>query len=387
MPDSNGPSRELLVYFQEHHDDALALLRWLVEQESMSRVPDATAKIAEGLGAKLEEVGAKVELLRDPAFGASILARFHPREPPEDSKQLLVIGHIDTVWPIGTLSKRPFRTEGDRAYGPGTFDMKAGLTIASFAMRALRDLGRQPKRPVTFLFTCDEETGSHFSRDTIEREGRKSLSALVLEPPIPGGRVKTGRKGVGEFELVTYGRSAHAGNDPRAGINAITELAHQVLAINAMNDYERGTTLNVGVVSGGVLSNVVAAEARARIDMRYKTAEEGLRITEALSKLKPVVDGARLEMLGGINRPPLVRTPEIAALFEQARQIGWEIGYDLGEGSVGGGSDGNFVAGLGVPVLDGLGVDGAGAHAEHEHIVISDVPRRAALLARLIETI
>ncbi|MGH9759996.1 MAG: M20/M25/M40 family metallo-hydrolase, partial [Blastocatellia bacterium] len=290
MPDSNGPSRELLVYFQEHHDDALALLRWLVEQESMSRVPDATAKIAEGLGAKLEEIGAKVELLRDPAFGASILARFQPPEPPEDPKQLLVIGHIDTVWPIGTLSKRPFRIEGDRAYGPGTFDMKAGLTIASFAMRALRDLGRQPKRPVTFLFTCDEETGSHFSRDTIEREGRKSLSALVVEPPIPGGRVKTGRKGVGEFELVTYGRSAHAGNDPRAGINAITELAHQVLAINAMNDYERGTTLNVGVVSGGVLSNVVAAEARARIDMRYKTTEEGLRITEALSKLKPVVD-------------------------------------------------------------------------------------------------
>ncbi|HET8676387.1 MAG TPA: M20/M25/M40 family metallo-hydrolase, partial [Blastocatellia bacterium] len=237
------------------------------------------------------------------------------------------------------------------------------------------------------LMTCDEETGSHFSREIIEQEARTAHTALVLEPPIPGGTVKTARKGVGEFELIAHGRSSHAGNDPRAGVSAVTEMAHQILAVNALCDYERGTTLNVGVVSGGVLSNVVAAESRASIDMRFRTVEEGRRITEAMESLRPTLDGARLEVRGGINRPPLVRTPEIGALFEHARGLASEIGYELREGAVGGGSDGNFIAALGVPVLDGLGVDGAGAHAEHEHIIISDIPRRAALLARLIETV
>jgi len=235
--------------------------------------------------------------------------------------------------------------------------------------------------------TCDEETGSHFSREIIEEEARRSYAALVLEPPIPGGTIKTGRKGVGEFELIIGGRPAHAGNDPRAGISAITELAHQILAINKLNDYDRGTTLNVGVARGGVLSNVIAAEARAFIDLRFRTVDEGERLTEAMSQLKPVLDGARIEVRGGINRPPLVRTAETGELFEHAKRLASEIGYDLKEGSVGGGSDGNFIAALGVPVLDGLGVDGAGAHAEHEHIIISDIPRRATLLTRLIETI
>jgi glutamate carboxypeptidase len=235
--------------------------------------------------------------------------------------------------------------------------------------------------------TCDEETGSHFSREIIEDEGRLASAALVLEPPIPGGTIKTGRKGVGEFELVIRGRPAHAGNDPRAGISAITEMAHQILAINKMNDFERGTTVNVGVAHGGVLSNVIAAEAHAFVDMRFRTPDEGERIIQEMSNLQPVLDGARLELRGGINRPPLVRTPETGALFDHAKQLASEIGFELKEGSVGGGSDGNFIAALGVPVLDGLGVDGAGAHAEHEHIVISDIPRRAALLTRLIETI
>ncbi|HWC76932.1 MAG TPA: M20/M25/M40 family metallo-hydrolase, partial [Blastocatellia bacterium] len=237
------------------------------------------------------------------------------------------------------------------------------------------------------LLTCDEETGSHFSREIVEREAQTASAALILEPPIPGGTVKTARKGVGEFEMIVHGRPAHAGNDPRAGISAITELAHQILAINQLADPGRGTTLNVGVVRGGVLSNVVAAEAHAHVDMRYATIEEGRRIIDAMHSLQPVVEGARLEVHGGINRPPLVRTPAIGALFERARELAAEIGFELREGSVGGGSDGNFIAALGVPVLDGLGVDGAGAHAEHEHIIISDIPRRGALLARLIETI
>jgi glutamate carboxypeptidase len=375
----------LLTYFEEKQGELLDFIRWLVEQESMSREAEATRRIAEQFGERLARIGPQVELLSDPRYGATLRARFEGAS--NDEARLLVVGHLDTVWPIGTLARRPFRIEGDRAYGPGIFDMKAGVAIAAFAMRALKEGGRAAKRPVTFLMTCDEETGSHFSREIIEEEAIVARAALVLEPPIPGGTVKTARKGVGEFELIVRGRPAHAGNDPRAGISAITEIARQILAINEMCDYDRGTTLNVGVVHGGVLSNVVAAEARAAIDMRFRTVDEGKRIEQAMAKLSPTLDGAQIEVRGGINRPPLVRTPEIGALFEHARRLAAEIGFELSEGSVGGGSDGNFIAAKGVPVLDGLGVDGAGAHAEHEHIIISDIPRRAALLARMIETL
>jgi glutamate carboxypeptidase len=354
----------------------------------MSRVADATRQIAGRFGETLASTGAEVELLDDAHYGSTLRARFgHASDLSANGKQLLVVGHLDTVWPIGTLAERPFRVEAGRAYGPGIFDMKAGVMLSSFAMRALKDLSRATRRPTTLLMTCDEETGSHFSREIIEDEARRSRAALVLEPPIPGGTIKTGRKGVGEFELIIRGRPAHAGNDPRAGISAITEMAHQILAINKLSDYEHGTTLNVGVARGGVLSNVIAAEAHAFIDMRFQTVEEGDRIIEAMFGLRPVLDGARMEVRGGINRPPLVRTPETGVLFEQAKSVASEIGFELKEGSVGGGSDGNFIAALGVPVLDGLGVDGAGAHAEHEHIIINDIPRRAALLTRLIEMI
>ena len=384
-PDGHGPA--VLSYFEARRSEMLGFTRWLVEQESMSREAEATRRIAENLGESLASTGAAVELLNDPAYGSTLRARFDclGDQSPND-KQLLIVGHLDTVWPLGTLAARPFRIDGDRAFGPGIFDMKSGVMLASFAMRAIKELGLGPRRNVTLLMTCDEETGSHFSRSVIEEEARRTHAALVLEPPIPGGTIKTGRKGVGEFELIIRGRPAHAGNDPRAGISAITELAHQILAINKLNDYDRGTTLNVGVARGGVLSNVIAAEAHAFVDMRFQNVKEGERITEAIFQLQPVVDGARIEVRGGINRPPLVRTPETGELFEQARRLASEIGYDLKEGSVGGGSDGNFIAALGVPVLDGLGVDGAGAHAEHEHIIISDIPRRAALLTRLIET-
>jgi glutamate carboxypeptidase len=350
----------------------------------MSRDAVATRRIAENLAERLAGLGLAVDIFNDPPYGSTLRAR-HSGE--NDEQPLLVVGHLDTVWPAGTLAARPFRVDAGRAFGPGIFDMKAGVAIAVHALDAIIRLGRNVKRSVVLLMTCDEETGSHFSREIIESESRRARAALVLEPPIPGGTIKTGRKGVGEFELIIKGRPAHAGNDPRAGISAITELAHQIIVINRMSDYEQGTTLNVGTVRGGVLSNVIAAEARASVDMRFKTMEEGNRITEAMASLTPVLEGARLEVRGGINRPPLVRTPEIGALFEHARELASELGFELKEGSVGGGSDGNFIAALGVPVLDGLGVDGAGAHAEHEHIIIDDIPRRAALLARLIETI
>jgi glutamate carboxypeptidase len=386
LPDD---ATSLLAVFEDSSEQILQFIRWLVEQESMSRDAEATRRIAENLADQLANDGASVDLLSDSRYGASLCARyaFDSDEARGDEKQLLIVGHLDTVWPAGTLAARPFRVSEGRAYGPGIFDMKSGVALAALALRHIKETGRATKRNVTLLMTCDEETGSHFSRELIEQEARASHTALVLEPPIPGGTVKTARKGVGEFELVAHGRSSHAGNDPRAGVSAITELAHQILAINALCDYERGTTLNVGVVRGGVLSNVVAAEARASIDMRFTSVEEGMRITDAMQSLKPVIDGARLEVRGGINRPPLLRTAEIGALFEHAKRLAAEIGYELREGSVGGGSDGNFIAALGVPVLDGLGVDGAGAHADHEHIIISDIPRRAALLTRLIETV
>jgi glutamate carboxypeptidase len=387
--DANGDGLQVLSFFEAHSEEMLDFTRWLVEQESMSREAEANRRIAENLGERLAVIGATVELINDRQYGSTLLARFDcfGETPHSENKQLLVVGHLDTVWPIGTLATRPFKIEDDRAFGPGIFDMKAGVMLATFAMRAIRELGRATRRAVTLLMTCDEETGSVFSRGVIEDEARKAHTALVLEPPIPGGTVKTARKGVGEFELIIHGRPAHAGNDLRAGVSAITELAHQVLAINNLNDFERGTTLNVGVARGGVLSNVVAAEARAFIDMRFRNVEDGQRITEAMLNLRPVIDGARIEVRGGINRPPLVRTSETGELFEHARRLASEIGLDLKEGSVGGGSDGNFIAAHGVPVLDGLGVDGAGAHAEHEHIIISDIPRRASLLTRLIETI
>lgn len=394
MKTETNQGAALLSFFEDRREEMIEFIRWLVEQESMSREAQATTRIAENLGDQLSQTGAQVDLFRDTHHGATLRARY-PRSSnvgqsgaaSSEDKQLLIVGHLDTVWPLGTLAARPFRMEGDRAYGPGIFDMKAGVAIAAFAMLALKETGRGSNRTVTLLMTCDEETGSRFSRPLIEEEGRAACAALVLEPPIPGGILKTERKGVGEFELIVRGRPAHAGNDPQAGISAITELAHQILSVNAMNDYERGTTLNVGVAHGGVLSNVVAAEARASIDMRFRAVEEGHRVTEAMRSLEPVLDGARIEVLGGINRPPLVRTSEVAALFERARELAAEIGFELREGSVGGGSDGNLIAALGVPVLDGLGVDGAGPHAEHEHIIISDIPRRAALLSRLIETI
>jgi glutamate carboxypeptidase len=380
-----GQGKAFLSYFEESRAEIIEFIRWLVEQESMSREAEANRRIAENLGKKLVSMGAQVELLDDPKFGATLRARFNGAE--ESRGQLLVVGHLDTVWPLGTLAERPFRVENGNAFGPGIFDMKAGVAVAAFAMRALKDLSRKTQRPVTMLMTCDEETGSHFSREIIEAEARTARAALVLEPPIPGGTIKTARKGVGEFELIIHGKPAHAGNDPRAGVSAITEMANQVLAINRLVDYSRGTTLNVGVVRGGVLSNVIAAEARASIDMRFQTEDEGARVTEAMASLKPVDNRARIEVRGGINRPPLVRTSEIGELFDHAKQLAAEMDYELKEGSVGGGSDGNFIAAMGVPVLDGLGVDGAGAHAEHEHIIIEDIPRRAALLARLIETI
>ncbi|MFN7946345.1 MAG: M20 family metallopeptidase [Blastocatellia bacterium] len=378
-------------YFSTRQETIVALIRHLVERETTSREAARLDEIARFTAELLQPLASTIELIASPAYGSHLRARFNfnPESSAESaSRQLLVIGHLDTVWPVGTLARLPFRvTDEGTAHGPGIFDMKSGVAVVIEALRSIAELKLTTRRPVTMLLTCDEEIGSQTSRHLIEEEARKSAAALVLEPPIPGGIVKTARKGVGGFTIRATGRAAHAGLDPRHGINAIVELAHQTLRLNELNNYDSGTTINVGVVSGGTTSNVIPAQAMAKVDMRFWTLAEGQRIDDYVKSLQPVIDGAQLTITGGINRPPMIRSEGNAALYEHARQLAAEIGFELHEGSVGGGSDGNFTAALGVPTLDGLGVDGAGAHAEHEHIILADIPRRAALITRLLQTV
>jgi glutamate carboxypeptidase len=381
----------LLEYFTARQAPIISLIRALVERESTSREAVRLDELADFVAAQLRPFASHIELIDNPGYGAHLRARFNFNQESLDEdagKNVLIIGHLDTVWPIGTLARLPFRiTDAGTAHGPGVFDMKSGVAVVIEALRAIAEQKITTRHPVTLLLTSDEEIGSKTSRGLVEEEARRAVAAFVLEPPITGGIVKTARKGVGGFTIRAVGRAAHAGLDPRKGVNAIVELAHQTLRLNELNNHESGTTINVGVVSGGTTSNVIPAEATARVDMRFWTLEEGQRIDEYVKSLRPVIDGAELEITGGVNRPPMIRSEAVAALYEHARGLAAELGFELLEGSVGGGSDGNFTAALGVPTLDGLGVDGAGAHAEHEHIILSDIPRRAALITRLIQTV
>jgi glutamate carboxypeptidase len=377
----------LFNHFNARHQPILDSIRTLVERETTSREEVRLNEIAGLVATWLQELGGKIELTPQPEYGTHLRARFdfdhHPATP-----RLLVIGHLDTVWPVGTLGRMPFRiTSEGAAHGPGIFDMKSGVVIAIESLNAIRAFALQTKRPITLLLTCDEEIGSKTSRSLVEEEAKHSAAALVLEPPIPGGVVKTGRKGIGVFNIRAIGRAAHAGLDPRKGVNAIVELSHQVLSLAAMNDHERGVTVSVGLMNGGSALNVIPAEAVAKADVRFWTPEDGARVVSEIRGLKPVLEDAQLEITGGINRPPMPRSEKNVALYEHARILAAEIGFDLTDTVVGGGSDGNFTAAMGVPTLDGLGVDGAGAHADHEHILVSDIPRRATLLTRLMQTV
>jgi glutamate carboxypeptidase len=362
---------------------ALDRLRRYVERETPTGDAERTAALAEELARDLTAAGAVVEQIEATGVGKHVRARVPGREPGE--RPLLVLGHLDTVHPLGTLAARPFRVEGDRAYGPGIYDMKAGLVVIVEALMRLRAAGTQPRRPLVLLVTCDEEAGSGTSRSLIEAEAREAGVALVLEPPLANGAAKTARKGVAIYHLCVTGRPAHAGLEPERGVSAVVELAHQILRVMELADPARGTTINVGVVHGGTASNVVPAAARAEIDVRFTTRAERERVERALLSLTPVLEGAAVEVTGGENRPPLERSDGVVRLYELVRAVAAELGMELSEGSAGGGSDGCFTAALGVPTLDGLGVLGDGAHATHEHIVVSDLPRRIALFARLLD--
>jgi glutamate carboxypeptidase len=361
--------------------DTLALLKQLVQLESPSTHKAAVDACSTCVADRLRALGAEVQSIPQPVAGNQLLATW--RGESDGNGQFLVLLHLDTVWPIGTLTQLPLREENGKLYGPGTYDMKAGTAIVLAALQAMHASGLKPRRPIRMVFTGDEEIGSDTSRALIEAEARRSALVLVLEPAMAGGQLKTFRKGVGTFKMVAYGRAAHAGVDHSKGVNAIEELAHQILRLQKMTDYDLGTTVNVGTIRGGSASNVVPEQAEMEVDFRISRMSEIDRIVAAVEKLKPVLAGSRLEITGGLNRPPMERTPTQVAAFEQARRLGASIGLTLEEGTTGGGSDGNFTSALGIPTLDGLGALGDGAHAAHEHIVIGSLADRAALLATI----
>jgi len=386
--------RELVESYELRLESILRLTGELVRHESKSREEEPLNRLAGFVGGLLAEIvggDGAVESIPVAGYGThlrAVLPFGHDARTPG----ILVIGHLDTVWPLGTLARKPFEIgAAGRATGPGIFDMKAGIAILIESLRSIAGAGGRTglptRRPVRVLLTCDEEIGSPTSRRLVEEEARRATAALVLEPPLSGGILKTGRKGIAAFTVRAIGKAAHAGLDPRAGVNAIVELAHQIIDLAALNDFERGVTVNTGLVSGGTGVNVVPAEAVAKVDLRFHDQVEGERVAGDILGLRAHLPGATLEVSGGINRPAMARSQANLALFAQARQLGARIGMDLQERAVGGGSDGNFTAALGVPTLDGLGVDGDGAHAEHEHILISDIPRRAALLTGLLQTV
>jgi glutamate carboxypeptidase len=291
---------------------------------------------------------------------------------------------MDTVWPLGTLAERPVRVEGGKYFGPGALDMKAGIVIALTALRGLQAMGLTPAAPVVLLCTGDEEIGTHESRALIEMQALQSQLVLCLEPAIPGGSLKTARKGTGSIYIRTLGRAAHAGADHAKGVNAIEEMAHQILALQALTDYTHGTTVNVGTLQGGIASNVVPDTCAAEADFRVTQPSEIARLQQAVQALLPHHPQAQVQAVVDVNRPPMPRDALMEQTFMQANAIASQYGWELSEGSAGGASDANFTAALKVPTLDGLGADGEGFHALHEHVVINSLPQRAALLAALL---
>ena len=353
----------------------------LLESPSLEKAP--TDRCCEFLAEKWLRHGTIVQVLKQRHRGNHLRVVWTPANSRPKS-QLLVLGHYDTVYPTGTLAKMPFRVSAGKAYGPGTFDMKAGIVQALFALDALRESRTEIRKRLVFLWTSDEEIGSESSREIIEEEAKRSDAVFVLEPSLgTRGLLKTSRKGVGEAELIVHGRSSHAGLAPEKGVNAVHELAAQIARIEKWNNLRRGVTINADIISGGARTNVIPDRAQATLDLRaWRQADMGA-LEKRLHSLKPIHRGAKLEIHGGFDRPPLERKHS-AALFARAKSIARELGFPLGEAAAGGGSDGNFTAALGIPTLDGLGAVGDGAHATHEHIIVNTMPQRAALLAALL---
>ncbi len=377
-----------LRHFSEHQDQMVETVRDLVEIESPSDNKPAVDRIAAFLAPKFEALGGRIHLHSSHDFGDSLQIDFAaPSREAANRRPVLLLGHYDTVYPLGTLANMPCKIENGRLHGPGVLDMKSGIALMLHAIAALQAWHGQLPRPVTVFLVSDEEVGSYSSRKVTEALARQSAGVLVLEPAAGlRGAVKTARKGVGEYTLQVKGVAAHAGLDPGKGHSAILELARQIAVVAKLNDLRQGVSVNPGVIQGGTRTNVVAAEASVGFDVRIKSAKQASGLDRKLRSLKPFDKHCKLEMTGGINRLPMERTAGVAALYKKAQTIAFEAGWKLEEAAVGGGSDGNFTAGMGIPTLDGMGGVGEGAHAVHEFIVISELPRRALLLAGMIES-
>ncbi len=377
----------LFDHLSRQRHDMVALLADLVAAESPSDAPETQAGPIGILYEQFDRLGYHVRHTPGTRTGGYLIAR-HPAaggQPAAGERPTqLLLGHCDTVWAVGTLAEMPLEVEGDILRGPGSFDMKGGLAQGIFALKALLELGLEPPLAPVFLINTDEEIGSIESRPAIEQLAAESARALILEPAAgPSGQLKTARKGVGDFEIVVRGRASHAGLEPEKGVSAILGMAEIVRTLATLNDYPRGVSVSVGLISGGLRSNVVAPECRAVVDVRAVTVADAERLDREIRALTPPLEGTTLEISGGFDRPPLERTPRNAALWELARATGEELGLALEETAVGGGSDGNLTSPY-TATLDGLGPVGDGAHARHEHVIISKMVERSALLAALL---
>jgi glutamate carboxypeptidase len=360
-----------------------------VEMESPSHFKPALDKLSQHLAQEFRRIGGKPTLHPQRKAGEHLQVEFPAgKQGNQSMKPVLLLGHFDTVWDIGTLRSMPFLIQKGRLWGPGVYDMKTGIAQMQFAIRALQQIAGGLPRPVTVLLVSDEETGSDSSRKLTESLAKRSAAVLVCEPSQgPQGALKTWRKGVGEYTLRVTGRASHSGVDFSAGESAVLELARQLLEIEQFTDLERGVTVNPGVIRGGTRTNVVPAEASAQIDVRIKRLEDAEYVEQRFRALKPKNKNCRLEISGGMNRPPMERSEGVARLYALAQQAGEALRIGVSESGTGGGSDGNFTAALGIPTLDGLGAVGEGAHATNESVFLEDIPRRTALLALLIESI
>lgn len=372
---------QLLEYFQNRQAEICEKIFEIVEIESPSRDAEGSFQVVSWIESELAKISDNfsVEKIIIENLGEHLIIRaFHSTEKP-----ILLLGHTDTVHPIGTKLQNPTRIENGKLYGCGTFDMKANVVLILEILRAFNELNLKPNRQINILLSCDEEIGSRTGREFVEREAMLAEFCLVCEPSA-NGKVKTGRKGTGMFRLRTHGVPAHAGLEPEKGASAILEISRQIPKIHELNDLENGTTANVCTIGGGTTSNVIPENAICEIDVRFTKKSEAEKIANALKNLKSFDEKVSLEIVGDINRPPMERTEAVIKLYEKAKTIADSMGYDLGETQVGGASDGNFVGALGVPVLDGLGIAGNGAHTLDEFIFIEDIPKRAALLAEMI---
>ncbi len=369
---------ESLAYFQSQQEEMLnKLLHW-VSIESPTTDKSSVDRFGEELAGEFSDLGLSIDFDLQVSRGNHLVARWGRPE-----SKILLIGHFDTVWELGTLERMPARVEGDLAFGPGIFDMKSGILIAYYALRLLHDHGFH-RSNMTLLLNSDEEEGSETSRALIEQEARTAQCVFVLEPAGPGNGLKTKRRGVGQYKITAQGKAAHAGIEPEKGVSAVLELAHQIIEVQSWNALRSGISVNANIVRGGSRSNVIPEQAEALVDVRCDGLDDMTWIEEHFRGLTPRNLSAILNVEGAVDRPPLVRSDQVLALFQEANDVGMEFHYPVKEFWTGGGSDGNFTAALGIPTLDGMGAEGAGAHAANEQVIVSSIPKRTNLLYQLL---